>query len=296
MNHPGWEGDPILDDLAAETESLVEVVDGLAEGADGGIDTVTPSEPWTVRDQISHLTGFDMKARIAATEPERFVGELQTDFGDGGDALMESHFAAGRGLSPTGVVDWWTTERRALIAAFRSLDPADRIPWYGPPMKTRSSAEARLMETWAHGVDVVDALGVVRPSSDRLFHVAELGVKTFRFSFQNRGTEVPETRVRVVLTGPSGTVRSWNDDNEDSVSGPVEDFCLVVAQRRNVADTDLQVDGPVATTWMSLAQVFASPPAPAARRPIEPRVRSDAHVHFFAENAVRISWPGRGGA
>ena len=262
MSHPGWDGDAILDDLAAETESLVEVVDGLAEGGDGGIDTLTPSAPWTVRDQISHLAGFDMKARIAATEPERFMAELETDFSDGGDALMDSHFAAGRGLSPAGVVEWWRRERRALIAAFRSLDPAERIPWYGPPMRTRSSAEARLMETWAHGVDVVDALGVDRPPTDRLFHVAELGVKTFRFSFQNRGMDVPEARVRVLLTGPTGTVRSWNDDSDDSVSGPVEDFCLVVAQRRHLADTDLQVSGPVASAWMSIAQVFAGPPGP----------------------------------
>ena len=262
MSQAGWAGDPILDDLAAETESLVEVVEGLAEGPGGGIDTVTPSEPWTVRDQISHLAGFDMKARIAATEPERFMGELEADFGDGADALMQAHFAAGRGLSPAGVVDWWTTERRTLIAAFRNLDPAKRIPWYGPPMRTRSSAEARLMETWAHGVDVVDALGVARTPTDRLFHVAELGVKTFRFSFQNRGMDVPESRVRVELTGPSGTVQTWNSDSEDSVTGPVEDFCLVVAQRRHRANTDLRVSGPIATAWMSIAQVFAGPPGP----------------------------------
>ena len=261
MNHPGWDGDPILDDLAAETDSLVAVVEGLEAGPEG-IDRMTPSEPWTVRDQISHLAGFDMKARIAATEPERFMAELEADFADGGDALMESHFAAGRGLSPADVVEWWTRERRALIAAFRSLDPAKRIPWYGPPMKTRSSAEARLMETWALGVDVVDALGVNRPPTDRLFHVAELGVKTFRFSFQNRGMDVPETRVRVELTGPSGAVRTWNPDSSDSVVGLVEDFCLVVAQRRHVADTTLQVSGPVATAWMTNAQVFAGPPGP----------------------------------
>lgn len=262
MNHPGWAGDPILDDLATETASLVEVVEGLDVGPGGGIDTVTPSEPWTVRDQISHLAGFDMKARIAATDPERFLAEFEDDFGDGGNALMESHLAAGRGLSPAGVLDWWTTERQALIAAFRGLDPAERIPWYGPPMRTRSSAAARLMETWAHGVDVVDALEAVRSPTDRLFHVAELGVKTFRFSFQNRGIDVPEARVRVELTGPSGTVQTWNADSSDSVTGGVEDFCLVVAQRRNVADTDLQISGPVATVWMSLAQVFAGPPGP----------------------------------
>jgi uncharacterized protein (TIGR03084 family) len=129
-------------------------------------------------------------------------------------------------------------------------------------MKTRSSAVARLMETWAHGVDVADALGVVREPTVRLFHVAELGVKTFRFSFQNRGLEVPEERVRVELTGPGGEARTWNEGSVSSVTGPVEDFCLVVAQRRHLTDTALQVRGPVAEAWMTRAQVFAGPPGP----------------------------------
>lgn len=257
-----WNGDPILDDLAAETESLLSIVEGLDAGFDG-IDRMTPAEPWTIRDQLSHLAGFDEKARIAATDPERFMANLAEDFSDGGNALTDRQFAYGRSLSPTGVIDWLRSERAALIDAFKGLDPETRIPWYGPPMKTRSSAVARLMETWAHGVDVADALGVVRDPTDRLFHVAELGVKTFRFAFQNRGMEVPESRVRVTLEAPSGAVRTWNEDSSDVVSGPVEDFCLVVAQRRNVADTALEVEGEVAQLWMHHAQVFAGPPTPA---------------------------------
>lgn len=259
--HAGWEGDPILADLAAETESLLSLVDGLGDGPEG-IDRPTPSEPWTIRDQVSHLAAFDTQARIAATHPDRFTAELAADFADGGDELMERHFAAGRALQPAAVVDWFRQERTALIEAFRPLDPGARIPWYGPPMKTRASAEARLMETWAHGVDVADALEVTRPPTRRLFEIAELGVKTFRFSFENRGLTVPESRVRVELTGPAGEVRVWNDGSDDSVTGPVEDFCLVVAQRRHLVDTRLEVSGPVATAWMTHAQVFAGPPGP----------------------------------
>ena len=256
-----WEGDPILTDLAAETESLLALVEGLEPGADG-LDRITPAEPWTIRDQLSHLAGFDEKARIAAAEPERFMAALTDDFGDGGDRLMERQFEVGRSLSAAAVVEWLRTEREALIQALASLDPETRIPWYGPPMKTRSSAVARLMETWAHGVDVADALGVRREPTDRLFHVAELGVKTFRFSFQNRGMDVPDGRVRVSLDGPSGVIRSWNEDSADSITGPVEDFCLVVAQRRHVADTALEAEGEVAELWMRHAQVFAGPPGP----------------------------------
>jgi uncharacterized protein (TIGR03084 family) len=261
VTHPGWESDPTLDDLAAETDALLAIVEGLDAGPDG-IDRMTPSEPWTVRDQLSHIAGFDIKARVAATDPERFLAELGEDFADGEDALMESQFEEGRALSPQGVIQWVRTERAALIDAFRGLDPEERIPWYGPPMKTRSSAVARLMETWAHGIDVEDGLGVLREPTDRLFGVAELGVKTFRFSFENRGLAVPEGRVRVELVGPSGAVRVWNADSSDSVRGPVQDFCLVVAQRRHVTDTSLEVNGDVATAWMTHAQVFAGPPGP----------------------------------
>ncbi len=44
------------------------------------------------------------------------------------------------------------------------------------------------------------------------------------------------------------------------VRGPLVDFCLVVTQRRRVADTDLVVTGDAATGWMARAQAFAGPP------------------------------------
>jgi uncharacterized protein (TIGR03084 family) len=127
-------------------------------------------------------------------------------------------------------------------------------------MRARSSVVARLMETWAHGTDVADALGTSLPVTDRLFHVADLGVRTFSWSFTNRGLDVPEERVRVALRGPSGTTRIWNDEENASITGPVEDFCLVVVQRRNLADTHLVMEGGLARRWMEIAQVFAGPP------------------------------------
>jgi len=124
-----------------------------------------------------------------------------------------------------------------------------------------SSATARLMETWAHGQDIVDALGLTRQPTDRLKHVAHLGVSTFGWSFMNRQMEVPETPVRVELTGPSGDLWTWGpDDSENCVKGPAEDFCLVVVQRRHLDDCDLSVTGETAKQWMLLSQAFAGPP------------------------------------
>jgi uncharacterized protein (TIGR03084 family) len=118
-----------------------------------------------------------------------------------------------------------------------------------------------MMETWAHGQDVADTLGIRRKPTDRLRHVAHIGVTTFGWSHVNRGLKVPEVAVRVELTGPSGDLWTWGpEDAKESVKGPAEDFCLVVVQRRHVDDTALQVKGDTARNWMHIAQAFAGPP------------------------------------
>jgi uncharacterized protein (TIGR03084 family) len=65
----------------------------------------------------------------------------------------------------------------------------------------------------------------------------------------------------VRLTAPSGAVWEWNVPTADnSVAGPALDFCQVVTQVRNIADTTLTVAGDAARQWMRLAQCFAGPP------------------------------------
>lgn len=248
-----------LVDLRAEQEDLDALVAAL-DAADW--DLPTPAEGWSIRDQISHLAYFDEQAALSARDPEAFMAGVSEVLAEGPDALMGRHLEKGRSTAPAELLAWWRTARTDLLEALDSVDPELRVPWYGPPMKARSSAVARLMETWAHGTDVADALGASRAPTDRLFHVAELGVKTFGWSFSNRGLEVPPEKVRVALRGPSGRVRVWNDDCASSVTGPVEEFCLVVAQRRHVEDTHLVIEGEVARTWMEIAQVFAGPPGP----------------------------------
>lgn len=243
-------------DLEAEAASLRRLIEPLDPS---GWETVTPSEPWTVTDQIGHLAYFDTQAVKAVVDPPAFADEVNRTIGELSDAA-ELHRR--RGLDGPATLNWWTEARDALLAVLIDLDPDQRLPWYGPPMRASSFAVARLMETWAHGTDVADALGARLPATDRLFHVADLGVRTFSWSFTNRGLEVPEQRVRVTLRGPTGATRSWNDQAAESVTGPVEEFCLVVAQRRSLADTSLAVEGDTAQRWMEVAQVFAGPPGP----------------------------------
>lgn len=244
-------------DLAAEHDELDDVL--VSIGADEW-DRPTPAPGWTIRDQISHLAFFDEQALLATTRPDRFTATLAriTDLG----ALIDEPLAKGRSVPHEEVLEWWRNARWAMLSAFESVEPRARVPWFGPPMSLASFISARLMETWAHGQDVVDALGRARAASDRLKHVAHLGVRARRNSYAANGLEMPDGEVRVELTGPGGVGWKWNDDGIDLVSGDAMDFCLVVTQRRHLDDTDLVVQGPLATEWMSIAQAFAGPPGP----------------------------------
>ena len=135
-------------------------------------------------------------------------------------------------------------------------------------MGTLSFISARLMETWAHGQDVCNALGVERTPTTRLKHIAHLGVRARPFSYIVRGMEVPDGRIDVAVVGPDGDEWCWEiGDPSDggpvaTVTGSALDFCLVVTQRRNVVDTGLVVQGDLAADWISVAQAFAGAPGP----------------------------------
>lgn len=248
-------------DLAAEHEALDAV---LGELTDAQWATPTPSPGWTVADQVGHLTYFDGAAVTALTDEAAFaasIGPLLEDM-DG----VTLH----RSLAPRDLLRAWRENRFRLVEVAQQVDPDGRVPWYGPSMSVRSFLTARLMETWAHGQDVVDAVGAVREPTDRLRHICQIGVITRKWTYANRREELPAAEVRLELVSPSGAVWRWGpDDAPESVRGPALDFCLVVTQRRHVDDTALETDGAAARDWMEKAQAFAGPattgPAPRNR-------------------------------
>jgi uncharacterized protein (TIGR03084 family) len=248
--------DAITADLAAEHEALDAV---LRHRPDADWDVPTPAPGWSVRDQISHLWYFDGTAVLAATDPDAFTESAKVLMASGGpDRSVEP----GRAMTPAELLGAWRDGRAELLEVLGGLDPSARIPWYGPAMGARSFATARLMETWAHGQDVVDALGASRPATDRLRHVAHIGVRARPFAYVTHGMTMPEADVFVSLDPPSGgDPWTWGDQSRpDRVSGPALDFCLVVTQRRHPADTTLVAQGPNAVEWMGIAQAFAGPP------------------------------------
>jgi uncharacterized protein (TIGR03084 family) len=246
-------------DLAAETADLLEVLSLLAEPEWA---RETPAAGWTVRDQAAHLAYFDDAAVLSATDPRRFRAEADALLAAGGDIgeRVAQRFREQSGPEAHG---WFQRARRQYLDVFARLDPAATLPWYGPDMSVASSVTARLMETWAHGQDVADALGLVRRPTARLRHVAHLGVRTLGWSFRVHDLPEPGVPVRVELTGPGGETWTWGpEDAADRVTGPAEHFCLVVTQRRHRADTALAATGPVANAWLDVAQAYAGSPGP----------------------------------
>lgn len=251
----------VLADLIAEQQALETVV---AQATASQLADPTASPGWTVGDQIAHLAYFDRAAAVAISDPVGFqdmaaaLWEAAGTGDEGADVLTLGRY---RALDSTGLIKAWKADRAALADAASGLGDDVRIEWYGPSMGSKSFLTARLMECWAHGQDVADALGVEREPSDRLAHICRLGFITRGWSYMNRGEELPAVDVRVELIAPSGAEWSFGAEGApESIVGSAHDFCLVVTQRRHVDDTDLVVTGTAARDWMLKAQAFAGPP------------------------------------
>jgi uncharacterized protein (TIGR03084 family) len=256
----------LRNDLLAEQVVLDAVVSGLAVEQWAA---PTPSPGWTVADQIGHLAYFDEAAALAITDPEGFRDSVEALYEAAAAEGGSDNFTLGafRSLPPARKIEAWRDNRTRLAGASATLADGARVVWYGPSMGAKSFLTARLMEVWAHGNDVVEAVGATRPATDRLRHIARLGYITRGWSYAVRGEKAPAGEVRLVLAGPSGQSWTWGpEDADDTVSGSAEDFCLVVTQRRNLDDTGLQA-GELGRHWLLRAQAFAGPPSdvPAAR-------------------------------
>jgi uncharacterized protein (TIGR03084 family) len=250
----GLEG--VLADHAQEGDQL-ELL--LAQLDDGQWRTPTPAAGWDVATQVAHLAWTDEAAVAAATDKEAWDALVVEALADP-DHAVDAAALAGGAAAPADLLDRWRRSRARLSEVLRSLPEGRRIPWYGPPMSAASMATARFMETWAHSLDVHQALEIEPEVSDRIRHVAHLGVRTRDFAFAVRGEPAPAGEFEVVLVAPSGAVWRWGPEGaEQSVSGPAHDFCLLVTQRVHRSDTSLVARGPDADRWLDIAQAFAGP-------------------------------------
>jgi uncharacterized protein (TIGR03084 family) len=249
--------DTVLRDLAAEGDRLEGIVSGLTED---GWRTPTPAVGWDVAAQVAHLAWTDEVAVFAASDKEKWDEVVVQAIGDP-DGFANSAALAGAAADPGDILRRWRTARWSLQETLRSFPAGQRLPWFGPPMSPTSMATARFMETWAHSLDVAEALGVPPEPSDRIRHVAHLGVRTRNFAFGVHGLEPPAEEFGVTLVSPSEEVWSWGpEDADQTVTGSAYDFCLLVTRRRHRVDTDLVAFGADSDRWLDIAQAFAGPP------------------------------------
>ncbi|WP_112465472.1 TIGR03084 family metal-binding protein [Streptomyces triticisoli] len=254
---------PVFDDLCEESEELDRLVAGLSAEQWG---LSTPAAGWTVAHQIAHLAWTDRSALLAVTDLDGFHALVEQALAAPG-SFVDQGAEEGAGLPPGELLARWRKGRADLDSALRAAPPGVRFPWYGPPMSGASMATGRLMETWAHGQDVADALGVVRTPTDRLRHVVRIGVRARDFAFGGHGLPVPFEEFRVEVVGPSGDLWTYGpEDASQRVTGPALDFCLLVTQRAHRADLAVRAEGPDADRWLDIAQAFAGPPG-AGRAP-----------------------------
>ncbi|MFE6100945.1 TIGR03084 family metal-binding protein [Streptomyces laurentii] len=262
----------VLDDLRAESEEVDALVRELSEEQWA---LPTPAPRWTVAHQIAHLAWTDNAALLAATDPEAFAGEVAKAAAAPG-RFVDDGAEEGAALPPAELLARWRAGREELHRVLREAPPGIRFPWYGPAMSAVSLATARLMETWAHGQDLADTLGVVRVPTARLRHVAWIGLRSRDYAYHVRGLTPPAEPFRLELTSPSGEMWVYGPEGApQAVTGPALDFCLLVTQRVHRADTALVARGADAERWLGIAQAFAGPAGP-GRAPRETGAEGEA--------------------
>jgi len=255
-------------DFKEESDALYGLLSNLE---DADFAQPTQFKGWTLNDVLEHLHMWNWAANESHADEANFVAFLQDVMGsvaDGGMKAYERKWIDG--LSGRALLEAWHSFYTDMSARFTQIDPKKRLKWAGPDMSARSSISARLMETWAHGQEVFDHLGVVRQDADRIRSIAVLGTNTFNWTYATRKQTPPGPMPYVRLTAPSGDIWEFGEPSDaERVEGNASEFCQVVTQVRNIADTQLHVTGEVAQDWMSKAQCFAggpeTPPAPGTR-------------------------------
>ena len=244
----------LLDALATEQMSLQTELHTIA------IDDwfrPTPARRWDVRDQIAHLADIDEVAIDTCLAGPRPLNDFAARFASPEDTTLWGVLRGRRRAGPD-VLAWWedTSARERDVLA--GLDPAVRVPW-GIGMRAPSLITARLMETWAHGLDVREALGLPIVDTDRLRHVAWLGYRALPYAFSFAGREPPPGDLRVELTSPADD-ETWEygpPDAPNRITGPAGEFCRLFAHRVTREDARrLTAEGDGAVAALEVARAF----------------------------------------
>ena len=258
----------ILSDLVAEQQQLDQFLQTLR---DRQWATPTPAHGWTIQDTVSHLAFTEaFAAEVLAEGEARMKAENVTDL----DEWTSVGVAQGRGRRHQEIIEWWRFGRADVVDALSRMPGTARVPWIHGDMSARSFANIRMMETWAHGLDVKSAiLGRMTPLDElpeddeeyedpladttRLRHIASLGQRALPFAFEQAGEEFPEQGIRVEVMGP--LYAAWRfgpEDTDQVIKGMAGDWCRVVVQRQSADETGLKAVGEFAEKALLIARAY----------------------------------------
>lgn len=239
----------ILSDLVAEQQFLDQSLQRIPIK---NWDRVTPSKPWTVRDTISHLADFAELAADALAGGER-VKEWKnaTDL----DALRQRAVEKGRSMRPQDVIEWWRGGRAKVVEPLSHMSEDDRVEWIEGSMSAKTFATFRLMETWAHGLDIYQTLQIEVEDTPRIRHVCWLGWKTLPYAFKAAGLDYSPIRVEVIGPGYAKWVYG-PAETDNLIKGSASDWARLAVRRVKPKDTRLKVTGEVAQQAIEVCQAF----------------------------------------
>jgi uncharacterized protein (TIGR03084 family) len=242
----------IIGDLEAEQLELQEAVATI--DAEAWL-APTPAWGWDVRDTIAHLADTDEMAMDTARGGPYAINDLAARAASGADVTYHG-VLRGRRLTGRDVAGWWVRTSAAERSMLRDLPTDARVPW-GIGMRTPSFVTARLMETWAHGLDVRAALGFPAVDTDRLEHVAWLATRALPYAYSVAGLPPSDVPLRIELSLPSGAAWAFGlETAADRITGSAGDYCRVFVHRRRPADTNLVIEGDTARTAIAVARAF----------------------------------------
>lgn len=239
----------ILSDLVAEQQFLDQSLQRIPIKI---WDMVTPSKPWTVRDTIAHLADFEELAAdtiAGGTRIQRWRNASDLD------ALRKEAIKKGRGMRPQDVIEWWRGGRAKVVEPLSHMGAESRIGWIDGDMSARTFATYRLVETWAHGLDIYATLGLEVEDTTRIRHVCWLGWKTLPHAFKEAGEDYEPVRVEVIGPGYAKWVYGPAETNQ-VIKGSASDWARVAVRRTKLAATHLKYEGEYARKALQVAKAY----------------------------------------
>jgi uncharacterized protein (TIGR03084 family) len=240
----------LLSDLVAEQQFLDQFLQKIGPK---DWDRPTPAKGWSVRDTISHLADSAELAADALNGGSRI--EVYRNASNL-DALRQEAVKRGRKMRYQDVIEWWRGGRAKVVEPLSRMDADHRIEWIAGSMKARTFATMRLMETWAHGLDIYAAMGAEIEDTPRIRHVCFLGWKTLPYAFKIADKDYAPVRVEVI--GPA--YAKWvfgPPDTDQVIKGPASEFARLAVRRIKRKDArNLKASGEYAETALEVVRAY----------------------------------------